>query len=799
MLTLGYTLTEEAVGPSGGSIGREGVLSLTVGSAPGCDLGEGNASLDPHHARLDDRAGRLTLTVEGTGITQVDDAIVSGTVDLQAGSTVRLGGLRIEVHDDRLDYRDVGGQWLVGRRRARDLPEELLLRLGGEGGVQIDARHLRKRVSGGIDLLQDISLRVRPRELVILVGLSGAGKTTLLNALCGYSPATDGQVLLDGADLYANFDRFRPSIGFVPQQNIIHGDLTVYEAFDYAARLRLPPHTSQEARRARIDQVLDDLDLGARRDVRVRSLSGGQQKRVSIGVELITSPQLFFLDEPTSGLDPGTETGLMQLLRRLADGGRTVVIITHATGNVMLADKLLFMVRGGHVAWYGPPKEALAYFQRSRPPIERENGDLEFDAVYSLLDDPERGSPPEWGERYRQDSAYARYIEAPLHLAETGPPEAPRDPPEATPQISALQQFVILLSRNLRLLTRDRIALVLTLVAAPLLASLDFLITARHMYDPTLGDPLRATIGGTTLAIDGVFVGALSQAREIIKDRDIYRRERLVNLKIAPYIFSKVAVAIILAFYQAAAWVGVRYLAVQMPGGFDTALSIYLTVLLTVIAGMMLGLLASAVAPTEEAVTTVVALFIVPQILFNGSFMPLPELGSAGRVVTTLMASRWSFETVMTQSRMGLDLRRDLGWRLSREQRATLTPAQTSADRCLGIHIFTECTFPGIRAYARPAVLAPPPTAPHRPSAATSAAHRAVYRTAYIRYRRAYTTWQSQRAAAIAGAEAVLDDQNVKYGAVYDVNVPWHWGILAGMSGIVILMLLGIQRLRDRR
>jgi ABC-type multidrug transport system ATPase subunit len=294
--------------------------------------------------------------------------------------------------------------------------------------------HLHKRVRSGIDLLQDISLRIRPRELVIVVGLSGAGKTSLLNALAGYHPATDGQVLVDGADLYEHFDRFRPTIGFVPQRDIIHRDLTVYEALDYAARLRMPPETTPEGRRQRIEEVMADMDLTERRDVRVRSLSGGQQKRVSIGVELITSPQLFFLDEPTSGLDPGTETGVMQLLRRLADQGRTVILITHATKNVMLADKVLFMVRGGYIAWYGPPTEALTYFNRQRPELERDNGELEFDAIYSLLEDASRGTPQDWAERYQNDPAYQKYIAAPLHLTPSLGAEQRREPGKQPPE-----------------------------------------------------------------------------------------------------------------------------------------------------------------------------------------------------------------------------------------------------------------------------------------------------------------------------------------------------------------------------
>jgi ABC transport system ATP-binding/permease protein len=814
MLTLAYATSEETAGPTEGVLPLDPHAKICIGSGPGNDLGSGDPAIDPDHAEIGYVDGQLRIVTLGQGITEVNNMVISGAVSLGPGDTIRIGGLRLRVTADgkgpeppRLEYRDTAEQWLIGRRRARSVPEDLLSRMEGTGGVLIEALHLHRRVghrghSGrrDIDLLRDISLRIRPRELVVVVGLSGAGKTTLLDALAGYHPASNGQVLVDGAELYEHFDCFRSGIGFVPQRDIIHRDLTVYEALDYSARLRLPPETTEEERHRRIEEVMAELDLGQRRDLQVRALSGGQQKRVSIGVELITSPQLFFLDEPTSGLDPGTETGLMQLLRHLADQGRTVILTTHATKNVMLADKVIFMARGGYVAWYGPPTEALAYFNQQRPERERENADLAFDAIYSMMDDPIRGTPEEWAQRYRVDAAYEKYIAAPLRLdqrpvADQRPPPSP--PPEPPRQVSSLRQFLILSGRNLKLLTRDHIALALMLLATPVLAMLDFFLTSRHMYDPTLGDSLKATIGAATLSINGVFVGALSQTREIIKDSDIYWRERKVNLKIAPYVLSKVWLAAVLALYQAAVWVGIRYLAVQMPGGIHLALGIYVTVLLTVLAGMMLGLFASAVAPTEQSVTMIVALLIVPQILFSGSFMPLPKLTPVGQALSAAMTSRWSFEAIMTQSQMGKDLGEDPGWQLLAAKRQTLTDAQKQRDRCLGIHIFTQCTFPGIRSYYRPTVNAPPPSRPRQPAHGASPAEQAQYQKQLMRYQRAYATWQAGRSGPIAAAEAVLGEENDKFGGTYNVNVALHWIILAGISLLLIASILVIQKAKD--
>ena len=191
-------------------------------------------------------------------------------------------------------------------------------------------------------------------------------------------------------------------------------ELTVYQALDYAAQLRMPADTSKEERHSRVMEVLEDLDLTHRKDVQISGLSGGQQKRVSIGVELITKPGLFFLDEPTSGLDPGTETALMQLMRRLADQGRTIILITHATKNVMLADKVIFLARGGYLAWFGPPDEALEYFDQYRSEHDRRAGKIEFDEIYAILDNPSSGKPKEWAKRYRENKAYQKYVLKPL-------------------------------------------------------------------------------------------------------------------------------------------------------------------------------------------------------------------------------------------------------------------------------------------------------------------------------------------------------------------------------------------------
>lgn len=824
MVTFVYALADGAPGRTEGELRLDASMSVRIGSTPDNDLGAGNPLIDAHHAEIEHVDDRLLLRDLGKGITRLNGDLVTGVAQLAAGDVVQIGSLRIEILPGRLEYYDRAGDLLSPTRRGRTVPEEVLSRTRVAGGVLVEARHLNQRIRDGVNLLDDISLRIRPSAFVVLVGLSGAGKTTLMNALAGYKPASDGEMRIDGADLYAHFDTFRTRIGYVPQRDIVHMQLTVFEALEYAAQLRMPPGTAPEARRCRVEEVMADLDLTERRDLRVSALSGGQLKRVSIGVELITSPSLLFLDEPTSGLDPGTETGLMRLMRRLADQGRTIILITHATKNVMLADNVIFMVRGGRLAWYGPPSEAMAYFDRYRTERERLDKELEFDGIYPLLENSGNGTPEQWAERYRADTAYQRYIAMPLGLVSLTPadrseaskhspdgsqksdsgrpvvvsrgrgPKSARPPP-AAPQISALKQLIILSARNIKLLGRDRFALLLILLAAPLLASLDFLITTHKMFDPVLGDPLRVTITISTMVVNGMLVGALAQMREIIRDKDIYRRERLVNLKIAPYVLSKVWIAALLALYQALCWVGIRYLAVQMPGSLNDALGIYVTMVLTVLIGMMLGLLASAVAPTEDSVSLLVALLIVPQVLFNGALLPVPILNPAAQALTASMPSRWSFETLITQSGMGKQLATDPAWQLSKTKRAALTNAQKRRDACLGINIFTRCTFPGIRSYETPAVWASPPP---KPAALTSArSSPAHFAAVFQRYETAYVAWKERHDRPIITAEGRLEIEHDNFGPIYDVNVAGHWLVLLGFVAALTAAILGIQKAKD--
>ena len=642
-----------------------------------------------YHAQIEKVGQRYRLKdLNSSNGTFVNDQRVDGEKWLTQDDVVRIGPYRFEMGANSLAQFDESGD------------------------IHVDVYGLNKWVLPELNILQDISLAINPREFVVVVGQSGGGKSTLVDSIAGYRPATHGQVLVNNINVYENFDAIRNIIGFVPQKDIIHMELTVFDVLDYTAQLRMPPDTSKEERHQRVMEVMEELDISHRKDNKVSELSGGQQKRVSIGVELLTKPSLFFLDEPSSGLDPGTETSLMHLMRRLADQGRTILLITHATKNVVLADKVVFLARGGYLVWYGPPDEALAYFNQYRSEREQRTGDMEFDQIYAILDESSKGSPEEWAERYKQHPAYQENVVQPLTERSQQSASAPSVGDTAQPvaaeaqqsvlgagrkQISALKQFMILSQRNIKILLQDRFSLALMLAAAPIVSLLDVvlaLVLGRTPFDFFDGSMTNMVITTFLITIYGVLVGGLAQMREIVKEADIYKRERLVNLKIIPYVMSKVWVAALLALYQAGAYTIVRHLAFDMPGGIVEFLLFYVTLTIGTFAGMMLGLFASAVAPNANAAPLIVILLILPQIVLGGALVPLP------RIISAVTTTSWTLEGLTYITGAGSDLAGDYCYQefdYEEHDRMTLRFKEETCD-CLGVNAIRPevCDFPGI-------------------------------------------------------------------------------------------------------
>jgi ABC-type multidrug transport system ATPase subunit/pSer/pThr/pTyr-binding forkhead associated (FHA) protein len=667
---------------------------LTFGRDPTNDVICENPRISRFHAQVTRVGRRYYVTdLRSTNGTFVNDKRVQGNVWLNPQDTIRIGPYKLV------------------------LGENQFTRYDETEGMRVEAYHLNKWVRKDLNLLQDISLVFQPREFIVVVGQSGGGKSTLVDAIAGYRPATQGRVFVNGIDVYQDFDAIRNDIGYVPQKDIIHMELTVYQALDFAAQLRMPKDTSKEERNKRIMEVLNDLDLIHRKDVQISGLSGGQQKRVSIGVELLTCPDLFFLDEPTSGLDPGTETAFMHLIRRLADQGRTIIMVTHATKNVMLADKVVFLARGGYVAWFGPPDEALTYFDQYRSEQDQRVRAMEFDQIYAILDDSSKGKPNEWGERFMASYAFAKYIVGPLQSSQLQAGAAQAQPGKKQAQkgarISSVRQFLVLSARNVTILLRDRSSLSLMLAVPVGVGALSIVLSfvmGRNAYSYVGGDPANAGITLFLLSLFALLVGGMSQMREFVKESDIYRRERLVNLRILPYVTSKVWVALLLAFWHALAYTVLQYISFKMPGGPLDFLEVYITLVLAVITGMMLGLLASALSPNAASAPLTLITMLIPLIVLSGALAPVPSN------VSQIASTRWAFQSLIGISGMGSDVAADPCWHLDKTLRNSMDLNEKSyfQCKCMGVQIFNQnsCNFPGIPASYTPEINQLPPVEP---------------------------------------------------------------------------------------
>jgi ABC-type multidrug transport system ATPase subunit len=753
------------------SIGRDEENDITL-TAP---------TISRFHAQVERVGQRYRIRdLRSSNGTYVNGEAIEGDVWLKPDDTIRIGTFRFVVGQDEIAQFDESR------------------------GMRVEATGLHKWVRKDLNILQNISLLFDKRELVVVVGQSGGGKSTLVDAIAGYRPATHGQVRVNGVDVYRNFDAIRHSLGYVPQKDIIHMELTVFQALDYAAQLRMPPDTTVNERHQRVAEVLDDLDLAHRKDVQISGLSGGQQKRVSIGVELLTKPGLFFLDEPTSGLDPGTETSLMQLMRRLADQGRTIVLITHATKNVMLADKVIFLARGGYLAWFGPPDEALAYFDQHRSERERRTKGIEFDDIYNLLDNPDKGNAKQWARRYAEHAAHEKYIAGALRQepADVERVEVPKASKRRT-QVSALRQFFILSSRNLKILTRDRFGLLLMLLAAPLIATLDFVLASglgKNPFSFENGDMNNVVVSLNVLTNNAILVAGLSQMRELVKEREIYRRERLVNLRLLPYIMSKLWVAGLLALYQSAVFVIVHNIAFEMPGDMADIGFMYVTIALLSMAGMLLGLFTSALAPTASSAPLMLILFLIPQIVLNGALVPLPE------AATTPVSTRWAFQAIMASSGVGSDVAGDVCWDLTREEQDLMTSEQKEEHcSCMGVNALREgnCGFPGLGDSYDPAIDEPDPVEPE--PAGADAASLELFQVQMAAYQTEVAEQELARGKATSSAEARIrlfkEDFEWTFvdkdGADYNRTIAVVWGAQVAIMLVLFVATIVFQKRRD--
>lgn len=762
----------QQAGQKNQTLNLKGRQTLSLGRDPLNDMIIDHPSSSRFHAQIQKLKGDYVLEdLNSTNGTFVNGKPLSERRVLKVGDVIRIGPTHLTFNMD-----------------------ETLLKVNEAGNLRLDAIGLNKRISKGLNLLNNISLSIQAREFVAIAGVSGGGKSTLLDALNGFRPATSGDMLVNGTDLYKNFNAYRNEIGYVPQRDIVHMELTVEQALDFAGKLRMPADTTRIERKQRIDEVLVDLNLSARRSVPIKSLSGGQLKRVSIGVELLTKPSLFFLDEATSGLDPGTETELMQLLRKLADQGRTILLITHATENVTLCDQVVFMARGGNVAYFGPPQEATQHFG-----VER------FNQIYRRVE--HERSPEEWHQIYQNSPQHRQYVVERQQNLERGKPQGKRlrqqTPGANVKRVSAWRQFLILSQRNLAILRRDRINLLLMLAVAPLIGLLDLMTWRKPLFSTADGTPSLTVTMLFTTVLFAVMVGSLPTMREIVKEIDIYKRERIIGLQIIPYVLSKVWLSVVLALYQAGVFLLFKVISVSdFPTAPDILLGMYITLVLAFIGGMLMGLFGSAVAPNPGVAPLLVLIFLLPQIIFGGGVFPLDTFGPSGQVFNQFALTKWPFEVLVTLSDMGQDIAQDPCWIqvINEEKKLADFDDQAKQDcACMGESIFKDCEFPGIGASYKPVVDDPEPTEPTKPTGADarSAAAQDQYEKDLDQYQEDFTEWTLEREGAISAAEGRVDSITKKFSQTFDVDVRRHLIIFSGFLACILGLILGVQKIKD--
>ncbi len=498
------------------------------------------------------------------------------------------------------------------------------------GDISLAATDLTVRLSSGKILLDHVSFALGERCLLGVIGPSGAGKSTLLGALTGISPATDGRMSYDGRDLYKHYAELRHRIGLVPQENILHTQISARRALGYAAELRFPRDTTKGERRRRIDEVLAELSLTRHADTRTSALSGGQQKRVNVALELLTKPSLLFLDEPTSGLDPGLDKSVMEMMAELAHDGRTVIVVTHSVANLNLCDRLLVLVPGGKVAFFGPPADGLRHF-----------GKPGWAEVFQAFEaEPGR----DWAGEFRRSRYHAQYIASDLKNM-PGPARQSASAPAPPATRNRLAQLSTLCRRYLSVITSDRVYIgvlgILPLVLGLLIRAVP---SPQGLTGSNNADAVSLLL---VLAVGACFAGAANAVWELVKERSIYSRERAAGLSAGAYLLSKLLVLGLISAVQAAVMLAIGLTGRPLPAHGAAFTHLPLVELLIAMAGlsiasMTLGLLVSAVVNTTDKALPLLVVAVMAQVVLSGGIFPLH--GKTGlEQISWLSPSRWGF------------------------------------------------------------------------------------------------------------------------------------------------------------
>jgi len=605
--------------------------SMIMGRAANCDLKFDYPMVSNQHARLSRFDGQMFLEDLGsTNGTYVNHRLITGVVPVQPGDVVGLGTFTLTVQDE-------------GNLKSRDF----------RGDVTLEADDLAVSVPGK-KLIEGCSFTMFPSELVGLMGPSGAGKTTLLKALNGYTPPSEGDVLINGQLLYDHFDEYRSALGYVPQDDIIHQSLTVHQALFYSARLRLPPDFTNDDIGERIKNVLKQLHLEGTENVLIGSpekkgISGGQRKRVNLAMELLTDPLVLFLDEPTSGLSSEDALTVMKVLRELADQGKTIIITIHQPSLEIfkLLDNLVMIGKDtnsplpGTLLYYGPAyPDSIRFFNPSAEPGANTTPDDIFRGM-------SKRPAADWLKSYRQSKQYREFVQE-----RTGkhPAKGKKGGRQQRQQVPFLAQLKTLVLRCLATKIGDRMNTAMLLVQAPIVAMFVVMVFGA----PEAKEPIVyadwASAGRKIgmimflLSLASLWFGASNAVREIVGEWAIYQRERMVNLRIPAYVASKFAVLGGLSVIQCAALLLIDFIGCGLHAPF---LFLYLVLLLSALVGVAVGLLLSALARSSEVAIGLLPIALLIMVLIGGSVLPIHEMPKFTQYLCMGNPARWAFQSMV--------------------------------------------------------------------------------------------------------------------------------------------------------
>ena len=578
---------------------------ITIGSDSSSDIILSPSAVDSHHCTIYRSSNNLFIS---------DEFSTSGTY---------VNGIKLSTsRKNQLNNFDV---ILVGNSKIVLSGQTLYYQIF-ERGIRLEAFDIVKNVKIKFKTKQissHVTMQINPSEFVAFVGGSGAGKSTFMKCISGVEKPTSGTVLLNGENLYENYESLKYNIGYVPQDDIVFSNLTLHDMLQYAAKLRMPDNTSSKERNARIKEVLDIVQLSEFENSYIRQLSGGQRKRASIAVELLADPNLFFLDEPTSGLDPGTERSIMHTLRKMSQMGKTIILVTHNTLNLHLCDKVAFFGPGGHLCFYGSPQEALEFFEVD-----------DFVDIYNLISD----GLDFWLDKFEN---YKKN-----EITHTQPYS--KNNKIVIKKKSFFKQLINLIHRYIKLISNDVQQLLILFAQAPIVAVLLSAVTTSGLYSNY--EDTKAIL--FSLGCASIWLGLLNSVQEICKEKVILQKEHMADLKLSAYLLSKFIVQGLLAFIQSFLLVfifqkiaGVSSYSILIDPFWDIQIICFLSIL----SSATMGLFISSIVKNSSIAMTILPLVLVPHLLFSGMLFKLEGIGE---FFSNFVLCRWTVEGLGTSTNL---------------------------------------------------------------------------------------------------------------------------------------------------